>query len=190
MFCFEKQIVKILICKLLYRVKYENLQIVEQYPKCFLCPNHSNIFDALYIFPVIDDLYIMSKSEIFKNKWITKILLHYKVLPIKRNKTDVIGVKNVLNIFKKNATVKFLIFPEGGILEEKNRARKIKNGAVYMASFLEKPIIPIYITQNPKLFSKVIVKFADPIFLKKEDRKEKDNLNKKSKELIKKIYQL
>ena len=38
-------------CKVLFKVKYENLQNLKEFDKCLICPNHSRIFDPAFIKP-------------------------------------------------------------------------------------------------------------------------------------------
>lgn len=185
-----KKLVSILTCHVLYHVKYENIEQLNKYERCLICPNHTNMFDPFYIFPKTDNLYIMAKSEIFENPLIEKILKHYNVFPIQREKSDVGGVKHVMNLFERNEEIKLLMFPEGGILKGNLRRKKIRNGAVHMAAILNIPIIPVSITENPKLFHKVVVTVKGPIFPKEEVLKDKRKLQETSNELLKTIYEI
>lgn len=190
MFVVMKKIVNILICNILYHVKYENIEQLNKYERCLICPNHTNIFDPFYIFPKIDNLYIMAKSEIFKNSLASKIFKHYNVFPIQRGKSDIGGVRHVMKLFEENKEIKLLMFPEGGILKGNLRRNKIRNGAVHMAAVLNVPIIPVSITENPKLFHKVGVKVKEPIFPKEEVLQDKEILQQTSNELLKIIYEM
>lgn len=190
MFTIMKKIVNGLVCHLLYHVKYENIEMLEQYERCIICPSHSNILDPCFLFTKTDPLYIMAKSEIFKNKVIAKILYHYHVFPIKREKNDVKGIKTVIELFEQNEKIKLLMFPEGGILKNNTIIRKVKNGAVYLAATLNVPIIPVYITSGPKLFSKVSVKIGEPMLIEKEVLDDKELMKCKSKQLIDTIYDM
>lgn len=188
MFVIMKKLVKIIFCHILYHVKYENIEYLNQYERCLICPNHSNIFDPTFIFPKTDHLYIMAKSELFKNPLVGRFFKHYHVFPIQREKNDVGGVRYVMNLFEGQNEIKLLMFPEGGILKKEFRRTKIKNGAVHIAGSLEIPIIPVTITENPKLFRKVVVTVKQPIFPKKEVVTNKEKLKEMSNELLKSIY--
>ncbi|MBO5479307.1 MAG: 1-acyl-sn-glycerol-3-phosphate acyltransferase [Clostridia bacterium] len=189
MFIIMKKLVNIFICHILYHVKYENIEQLNQYERCLICPNHSNIFDPAFIFPKTDNLYIMAKSELFKNPILAKAFRHYHVFPIQREKSDVSGVRYVMNLFEKQEKIKLLMFPEGGILKKELRRTKIRNGAVHIAGSLNIPIIPVSITENPKLFHRVIVTVKKPIFPKEEVLNNKEKLQETSNELLKKIYE-
>lgn len=189
MFPIMKKVVNLITCHILYHVKYENIEQLNEYERCLICPNHSNIFDPTFIFPKTDNLYFMAKSEIFKNKLLAKAFRHYHVFPIKRGKHDVSGVKHFMNLFNEHEKIKLLMFPEGGILKGNLRRNKIKNGAVHLAATLQVPIIPVSITENPKLFHKVVVTIKKPIFPNKEVLENKEKLKETSNELLKTIYE-
>lgn len=189
MFKVMKKLVDIFICHILYHVTYENIEVLNKYERCLVCPNHSNIFDPFFIFPQIDHLYIMAKSEIFKNPILNKVFRHYQVFPIQREKSDVSGVRYVMELFENQKKIRLLMFPEGGILKGNMRRKKIRNGAVHMAASLNVPIVPVSITENPKLFHKVVVKVKKPILPKQEVLQDRQALEEMSKQLLKIIYE-
>lgn len=186
-----KTFIKFVFCRLLFHVHYYNIENLQKYDKFLICPNHSSVFDPFFIYPVSKNLSIMAKSEIFKNKLVAKILKHYNVFPVNRTKVDIKTLLHSLSIFKNNAPCELLIFTEGGIIkEEKDIGKKVHNGAVFIASKLEIPIIPVFITRRPKFFSKIKVIFGKPYFLDKDLLKNKKVLQDESHNLIKNIYNL
>ena len=142
------------------------------------------------MYPKVKNMYSMAKSDLFKHKSLATFLSYHNVFPINREKTDVSGVKKAIRLLKKNDSIRLLIFPEGKVLKNKSERGIIKNGAMYIASTIEIPIIPIYITARPKFFTTVIIKFGNPIFTTKEYIKDKNVLFEKSKHLINEIYNL
>lgn len=52
------------------------------------------------------------------------------------------------------------------------------------------PIIPVYITMYPRFFTNVKVIFDNPIYMNKSEIFNKEQIEKKSKELINEIYSL
>ena len=188
---FMKKAVKLIFCKILYRVKYINLENIKQVDRCLICPNHSNVFDPTFIYPVVDELYIMAKSELFENRFVNWIFRKYNIFPINREKVDVHSMVYSLSIFDNDENRKLLMFPEGKVIkDEKEIGNYYKKGAVFIAANTNIPIIPVYITRRPKLFSRVKVIFGEPIYIKKEDLKDKKQIKNKSKQLIEKIYEL
>lgn len=184
-----KRLIKLIFCHILYRVKYHNKEILKKIEKCVICPNHSNIFDPTFIYPVVDNLSIMAKSEIFKNKIIAEILKHYQVFPVNRNKTDVNSLMQALKMLEKD-NCKLLIFPEGKVIKTENEIGLVKKGAVFIAATLQIPILPVYITRRPRFFSKIDVIFGEPMIIGKDILKDKRKIIEKSKKLVEEIYKL
>ena len=183
-------LINIVFCHLLYRVKYKNLEIVNKFNKCILCPNHSNIFDPVWIYAKVDKMSMMAKSELFENKFIGGALRFFGAFPIRRGKKDAKSLLHAIHILQDNEKARLLIFPEGGILKIEDRRHKITDGPSYIASKTEVPIIPVYITENPKLFSKIKITFGNPLYITKEERKNKEKLTERSQELLKAIYEM
>lgn len=190
MYEFIKKIILLFSCKILFPVQYENEEIVTKYDKCMICPNHSNVFDPIFIYPKIPNMYTIGKSEIFKRKHVAKFLKYYHVFPIKRDKNDAVGVKKILELFHQTDKIRLVLFPEGRVIKKKEERGKIKDGAVYISSSILVPIIPVYITARPRFFSKVVVKFGNPIFPSKEVLQDKKILRQKSNQLLNSIYEL
>lgn len=179
------------ICHFLFHVTYDGLENLNKYDKCLICPNHSNIFDPFFIYPVSNNLYIMAKSELFEHKLFGKLLKRYNVFPVNRNKKDPKSLLYSLEIFDTDEKRQLLIFPEGGVLKtEEEIGKRIKNGATFISAQLGIPIIPVYITRRPRLFSKVHVKFGEAFYVENNILENKELLREKSKELIDIIYRL
>ena len=186
-----KKFIKFLFCKILFHVHYHNTENLQKYDRFLICPNHSSVFDPFFIYPISRNLSIMAKSEIFKNKLIAKILKHYNVFPVNRKKVDIKSLLHSLAIFRSNEPCELLIFTEGGVVKkEEDIGKKIHNGAVFIASKLDIPIVPVFITRRPKLFSKVNVIFGNPYFINNNLLKNKSALKEETQKLLKKIYNL
>lgn len=186
-----KKLVDFFCCHFLYKVNYTGLENLEGIHQCLICPNHSNIFDPFFIYPVSNHLYIMAKSELFKHKLLSKIFKHYHVFPVDRTKKDPKSLLYSLEIFKTTEPRQLLIFPEGGVLKTEDEiGKRIRNGSTFIAAHVGIPIIPVYITRRPALFSKVKVIFGKPFWVEKELLKDKQKLKNKSRELIDTIYRL
>ena len=186
---FAGNVIVFLTCKVLFRVKYENDEILKKYDKCIVCPNHSRIYDPAYIYPKLDNMHAVAKIELYKHKIVARFLEYYNTIPVDRDSNDGKALRRALKVFK-NEKAELLIFPEGKVLKTKEERGVVKNGAVYIAAMAEVPIIPVYITARPRYFSKVVVRFGEPIFYNKEDLRNKVKIESESKKLIEAIYKL
>lgn len=193
MYNILRVVVTFLVCKVLFRVKYENLEILEKYDKCMLCANHSRVFDPIFIFPKVENMYSVAKDDLFKRKIIGKIITHFNAIPIKRGSIDTSGSKRIKELLETKEHIRLLIFPEGGIYKEnyKENKRKTRCGAVHFSAQTNVPIIPIYITSRPKFFSKVTVTFGDEVIIPNENvLKDKKELKNEAQKLINTIYDI
>lgn len=184
-----KSIIYGLFCKFFYRVKYINKENESNLSKCIICPNHSIWTDPLYIFPSTDNINIMAKAELFKNKLIGKIFYSVGMFPIHRGQKDGQSLLHAVNLIEKNEKAKLLIFPEGTRVKDIVHT-KSKIGAIYIAIKANVPIVPVYITRKPKLFSRVYVIYGKPIYLDSSKHMDREYIKEKSDELLNVIYSL
>ena len=186
-----KKLIHFIFCRFLFHVEYQGLENLNQYDRCLICPNHSTIFDPLWIYPVSSNLAIMAKEEIFHYPILKHFLKHYGVFPVYRKKRDPQSLFSALSIFEDNKPRQLLLFPEGGVVKNKEDiGKKAKNGATYISAKIQIPIVPTYLTRRPKFFSKVTVTFGKPIFIPSCVISDKAELKSKSQELISLIYRL
>ena len=179
--------------KLLFRVVLINEDVLDKYDSYLLCPNHSCVFDPAFVFPkqYDRDVHVVAKKELFKWAWFRWLAKRYNIISIDRENVDVRSMLESLKAFKEDSKAKLILFPEGKVVKDQNEVGKVyKKGAAFIASHLEKPIIPVFITRRPRLFSKVRVYFGEPYTIKKEDAKGIGKMDILSKDLIERIYNL
>ena len=126
MYWFIRSIVYFFSCKILFRVSYENEEIANKYAKCIICPNHSRIFDPIFVYPKIQNMYAVAKSELFEKKYLANFLKYHNVLPIKREQKDFRGMKNIIKLFKHHDKIRLLLFPEGRVIKDRSDRGQIK----------------------------------------------------------------
>ena len=190
MIAFIKWFFRVFFCKLFYRVKFFNKEKEENLDKCIICPNHSNKFEPTWIYGNTKKLAIMAKAELFENKFIGKVLSYFGVFPIKRGNKDIKSMIHAIHLLKNNDNQKMLIFPEGERMKKNEPRGEAKVGPAYIAYKASVPIVPVYITKNAKLFSKVNIIYGDPIYVTEEIASDKEKLNKLSSDILDKIYNL
>jgi 1-acyl-sn-glycerol-3-phosphate acyltransferase len=124
---------------------------------------------------------MMAKEELFKkgiSKWFWTSI---GAFPVKRGKGDIGAIKSTLKYLKKGELV--CMFPEGTRSKD-GKTKKLKNGAALIASTAKVSIIPVGITADFRPFSKVTVKYGDPIsfeelYGKKATKEELDEASEK-----------
>lgn len=185
-----KVFIRLFFCKIFYRVQFFNKEKEEQFDKCMICPNHSNTLEPAWIYSRTNNLCIMAKAELFKHKILGACYRYFDVFPIRRGEHDVRSLIHAINLFKNVEKRKVLIFPEGERMKVDEERGTAKVGPAYIAYKAGVPIIPVYITKNAKLFSKVKIIYGDPIYVTKEVASDKEKIKEFSKELLDKCYLL
>lgn len=185
-----KGIINFVFTHFLYRTKYTNLDKLNKYDKCLICPNHSDKFDPFYIYAKTDNLSIMAKAELFENKIVAAILKYFDVFPIRRGEHDTRSLLHAIKLFKKSEKRKLLIYIEGERMHKDEERGTAKAGPVFIAAEAGVPIVPAYVTKNPKMFSKVKINFGDAIYIDKSKIKDKDYVKNESQKLLDIIYNL
>lgn len=191
MYLFKK-LVRLVFCKILFNVKYVNKNLEKNVDKCVVCANHLSFADPAFLFADMKNIAIMGKAELFKNKIVAKIFLHYGVFPIHRGEKDVKSIIHAVNILKTSKFDKLLVFPEGTRVRE-NQKVKGKAGAVYIAMKAGLPILPVRIIKkypHRPFFTKVTVIYDAPIYLDEAKIKDKEYLNEVTDKLMDCIYSL
>ena len=185
-----KWIIRVLFCNIFYRVKFINKENEEKLDKCIICPNHSNFFEPAWIYSKTKDICIMAKAELFLNKFLAMIYKSLGVFPIRRGEHDVRSLIHAINLFKEVDKRKLLIFPEGERMKIDEEKGKAKVGPAYIAYKANVPIVPVYITKNAKVFSKVKIIYGEPIYITEEIAKDKKKIEQFSIEMLDKCYAL
>lgn len=187
---FFKMFINIVLCKIFYRVKFIGLENVKKVDKCLICPNHSNTIEPAWIYAKTDNIAVMGKAELFKNKILDKIFRYFDVFPIHRGEHDARSLIHAINLFKDTEKRKLLIFPEGTRLKKEQDRIPAKVGPVYIAAKAGVPIIPVYISKNVKLFEKVYIIYGNPIDIPKDIIHDKEEIAKLSNKIMDKVYDL
>lgn len=185
-----KWFIRIFLCHVFYRVRYIGADKLKNIDKCIICPNHSNTVEPAWIYAKSDNISIMAKAELFEKKFWNRIFTYFNVFPIHRGEHDVRSLIHAINLFKNVDKRRLLVFPEGERLKITQDRIPAKVGPLYIAAKATVPIIPVYITKNAKLFSKVHIIYGDPVTIPSDIIKDKDHLQKFADDMMNNIYNL
>ena len=178
------------LCKTFFRVKFEGRENVDFSKRYVFVANHVSAIDAMLIYTDIQDLGIMAKAELFKNKLFAKVLSSQGVFPIERGKKDFGHVYHAVKIITKHDK-NLLIFPEG-TRKSNSKGVKAKHGAVYIAATADVQIVPMHITEKIRLFRKIRIVYGKPIELKVdyENIKDKKLLAEETERIMNIVYSM
>lgn len=154
-----------------------------------VCGNHSHWSDPILIIFAIGSrfhLHMMAKAELFLKPVLGRFLTAVGMFPVDRGNNDISSARKVIRYLK--AGEKVGIFPEGTRVTDE-KGGDPRNGAVYFASKLGVPVVPVYVPRNRKLFRKVDVVIGEPYSLSL-NTKDTEALNAESADLMARIESL
>lgn len=170
---------------ILYRIEVKGKENIKE-GNYIVCANHSQKSDSVFVVTAIGAKHrmrAMGKKELWDIKPLGWILSGIGAFPVDRKSADVKAIKTSMKAL--NDGQKLIIFPEGTRKQEFDGAAKA--GAAMLAQRTNSPVLPVYIPQNKKMFSKVTIIFGEP-FTVEGDRKE--GYQKGADEIVRKIYSL
>ena len=133
-----------------------------------ICSNHLKAIDPVLIGCFMKrKMRFMGKKELFKIPILSWIFKQLGGFPVDRGKGDLIAIKTAVEILKSNNVM--TMFPEG-TRSKTGELGEFKKGAVLIASRANVPIVPVKISGNYKLFSRMTLTIGKPIYITKENR--------------------
>ena len=167
-----RPIIKFLV-KIIYLPKIEGVENISLKDGIILAGNHTSNMDCfLLIASTKRCIRFLAKDSLYKHF----LLRRMGIIPIDRvnhQNKESIGIAN--NILNNNGVIG--IFPEGTINRTKETIMPFKIGAVKFAKDANKKIVPFTIKGKYKIFSRIKIKFYEPIEVKSKDlNKENDKL--------------
>lgn len=177
-------------CYIVFRVGKRGKENVPKTGAYIMCANHTSNWDPPIIVACTNrKMHIMAKAELFKNKFICWFAEKCWVFPVKRGGKDIESMKHSLKVLKDGEML--MLFPEG-TRNGMSKNGKAQNGAAFMALRTGVPVIPVGIIGDMKPFHKVTLNYGKPLdFSKyKENKPEKEVLEKVSKEIMDNIIML
>lgn len=183
-----KKIVKIILCRIIYRVDFEGTENIDENKTYVIMANHVSSMDAPFIWSDVQNLAMMAKEELFKFKLLGAIFKAVGAFPIARGKKDFSHVLHAVKVVNKEKH-NLLIFPEG-TRNARLKSLKAKNGAVYIAAAADVEVLPVHITEKFHVFGKVKVTYMEPVKLNitKENIKDKKLLTEETTRIMDIIY--
>ena len=146
-------------------VTFHHLERVQLDAPYILVGNHSHMFDPMLIgYPVYRySIRFMGKKELMNNFFLRWVLKGVEAIPVDRHNMDMGAIRASLKTLKEGKVLG--IFPEGtrhkeGVMQD------MESGAAMIALRSGCRMLPAFISQKPRLFSRTHVYFGDPIPVK------------------------
>ncbi|UOQ93596.1 1-acyl-sn-glycerol-3-phosphate acyltransferase [Halobacillus shinanisalinarum] len=154
-----------LVCSLifypLYRIKVTGKENIPKDGPVIICANHISNVDP----PVVGitnkrDVYFLAKEELFKNRFLEKLMKSINAFPIKRGMRDRNALRKGLDILKENHVLG--LFPEGS-RQKNGEIGKGLAGAGFFALRSEATIVPCAIIGPYEKLKPLKVVYGKPI---------------------------
>lgn len=175
---------------IVFRVKKIDEKNIPKEGAFIMAANHVSNWDpAALVTCTKRKMNIMAKSSLFKNKFLNFVGRTFDAIPVNREKLGAETIKLAYKTIKNNEIL--AIFPEG-TRRGLSKGGKIKTGAAYFALVTGVPVIPVGIKGEYKPFTKITLKYGEPLdFSKFQTKKpEKELLDKISNEIMENIIRL
>ncbi|MBQ2679371.1 MAG: 1-acyl-sn-glycerol-3-phosphate acyltransferase [Firmicutes bacterium] len=162
MFYKFTKVVTTIFYAIFFRVKVYGKENIPKDSGALLCCNHQSYHDpvimATYATRVV---HYMAKRSLFDVRGLNIIIRWLYAFPVDRDKTDLEAVRTTIKLLKSGEIVG--IFAEGRRVKQ-GEDHDAKSGTVLFAVKAGVPVIPVAISSTFKFFSKITVKYGEPIY--------------------------
>ena len=175
--------------RLCFRIKVNNKENLPKEGGVIVCFNHRSNWDV----PVTSSflkrkLHFMAKKELFDIFLLGRIIAWSGAFPVSRGKGDIGAIKSAVTNLKEGKAV--AMFPEGTRVK-KEAEHKAKAGIALIANMADCLVLPVGISGEYRLFSKIDINIGKPYKINPEREKlDADHLQKISDEILHKILLL
>lgn len=148
-----------------FRVSAVGKEHIPSEGAAIICCNHQSFWDP----PIIGYLMprkirYMAKADLFRIPLFGSFISHLGAFPVKRGGVSKESIRLSLKLLESGEML--LIFPEG--TRNVDGRETAKRGAVHLAFKTGAPIVPAAITGTFRPFSKITVRFGEPVEMSRE----------------------
>lgn len=150
---------------------------------CVVVANHVQISDPCFVVIATGNrtLYrAMGKKELFSVPFVNRLVTWLGAFPVDRSKADMTAIRNALRTVQEGN--RLLIFPQGTRGSEDTEA---KSGAAMIAVRTKAPVLPIYLSEKKKFWSRPYVVIGAPYY--PEQTRDYDKV---AEDMMQRIYAL
>jgi len=163
------------IFKVIFRFKGEGAEQIPQGP-CIIAPNHQSFFDGLFVASFIKrrtmrNTYFYAKKKHVNNRFLQFMARRNNVIVMDLHNELKESIQKMAEVLKRGRNI--IIFPEGTRTKD-GMIGDFKKTFAILSAELNVPIVPVVISgayealpsgkHLPRLFSKINVKFLQPVY--------------------------
>jgi len=147
-----------------HRVRVEGLDKVPTTGGVVFCSNHISYHDPILLCYLLwkkrGHVHMIAKQELFKNKFFGWVLRKLYAIPVNREKVEMSTFKAAMKVLSDGSALG--IFAQGTRIKE-FEAKDAKAGVALFALKGGAPVVPVYIDAAYRIFSRVTVRFGEPL---------------------------
>ena len=176
-------------CKIVYRAEIVGKDNIPKEGPIIICGNHRSFLDP----PLIEATCgryarFLAKEELTKNKFLAFLGIIFDAILVKRDSKEVKAIKESLKTLKNGDCL--ALFPEG-TRNGLEKGEEVKDGAAFFAVRSGAKVVPCGIKGGTKENRKVTITYGKPLdFIKYKGAKDKETLDKVTKEIMDNIISL
>lgn len=160
-YSFAKFLCNIVI-HILFKIRAKGLDDFPENGAVIVYSNHKSMWDPVIIGCLLKrPIYFMAKEELFSYPVFSFIIKNLNAFPVKRGKPDRNAIRRALEVLNEKQVLG--IFPEGTRSKDGALLEPEPGVALLAAKSNDVALVPVGISGNYKLFSKLDVNFGKPI---------------------------
>ena len=147
-----------------HRVRTEGMDKIPTEGSVVFCSNHISYHDPILLCYLLwkrrGHVHMIAKQELFQNKFFGWILRKLYAIPVNREKVEMSTFKAAMKVLSDGGALG--IFAQGTRIKD-FEAKDAKAGVALFALKGGAPVVPVYIDATYKPFSRVTVRFGEPL---------------------------
>lgn len=144
------------LMRVLFPMTFHNLENVQQDAPAIMISNHTSMLDpvALAMTNYRYHIRFLGKKELMKSPLIRWFFKWLDMIPVDRHNTDMAAIRACMKVLASGEMLG--VFPEGtrhkeGVMED------LESGIALIALRSKAPLLPVYLTDKPRLFRRIHV---------------------------------
>ncbi|MCE5343361.1 MAG: (d)CMP kinase [Eubacteriales bacterium] len=149
------------VFRVIFPVRYRGLDNTELDAPYILIGNHNHMLDPFLVGWKIKRYQIryLGKKELIRNPLARLMYRNLRIIPVERHKTDIAAMRACLQTLAQGHVLG--IFPEGTRFK-KTLMEELESGVAMIALRGDVPLLPVYISQRPRLFKRIECYYGKP----------------------------
>jgi CMP/dCMP kinase len=142
-------------------IRYKGLENTQLDAPYILIGNHNHMLDPFLVGWKIKRYQIrfLGKKELIRNPLARLMYRNLRMIPVQRHQTDMGAIRACLKTVAEGHVLG--IFPEG-TRYKKTLMEEMESGVAMIALRADVPLLPVYITQKPRLFHPILCYYGKP----------------------------